>query len=94
MRRTLRRLKRGDRDRVNSDVRIRAVIILAARDVLRLPATLDFLADWLWFGEVGYRRSTRPRSPRSCDGGRHLRRRAGWLALNARWRSRRCHRRR
>ena len=35
---------------------IRAVvIILGAAIFFVLPATLDFLADWLWFGEVGYR---------------------------------------
>ena len=35
---------------------IRAVIILLGATVFFvLPATLDFLADWLWFGEVGYR---------------------------------------
>ena len=32
------------------------VILLAAAAIFFvLPATLDFLADWLWFGEVGYR---------------------------------------
>jgi uncharacterized membrane protein (UPF0182 family) len=37
-------------------VRIRAiVIIVGAALVFVLPATLDVLADWLWFGEVGYR---------------------------------------
>ena len=37
-------------------MRIRAVvIILGAAVFFVLPATLDFLADWLWFGEVGYR---------------------------------------
>jgi uncharacterized membrane protein (UPF0182 family) len=36
-------------------VRIRAVIILLGAAIFFvLPATLDFLADWLWFGEVGY----------------------------------------
>jgi len=36
-------------------VRIRAVVILLGAAVFFvLPATLDFLADWLWFGEVGY----------------------------------------
>jgi uncharacterized membrane protein (UPF0182 family) len=36
-------------------VRIRGVIILLGAAVFFvLPATLDFLADWLWFGEVGY----------------------------------------
>ncbi|HEX6163259.1 MAG TPA: UPF0182 family protein [Vicinamibacterales bacterium] len=35
---------------------IRAVVlILGAAIFFVLPATLDFLADWLWFGEVGYR---------------------------------------
>ena len=41
--------------RYTSLVRIRAVIILLGAAVFFvLPATLDFLADWLWFGEVGY----------------------------------------
>ena len=33
------------------------IFVLAAAAVVFfvLPATLDFLADWLWFGEVGYR---------------------------------------
>lgn len=32
------------------------VLLLAAAAIFFvLPATLDFLADWLWFGEVGYR---------------------------------------
>ena len=35
---------------------IRAVVlILGAAIFFVLPATLDFLADWLWFAEVGYR---------------------------------------
>jgi uncharacterized membrane protein (UPF0182 family) len=32
-----------------------AVIAVAAAIFFVLPATLDFLADWLWFGELGYR---------------------------------------
>ncbi len=32
-----------------------AFIFAAAAIFFVLPATLDFLADWLWFGEVGYR---------------------------------------
>ena len=37
-------------------MRTRAVILLlAAALVFVLPALLDFVADWLWFGEVGYR---------------------------------------
>jgi uncharacterized membrane protein (UPF0182 family) len=37
-------------------VQIRTVVILLGAAVFFvLPATLDFLADWLWFGEVGYR---------------------------------------
>jgi hypothetical protein len=37
-------------------VPVRAVILgLAAAIFFVLPASLDFLADWLWFGEVGYR---------------------------------------
>jgi uncharacterized protein len=31
------------------------LLIAAAAIFFVLPATLDFLADWLWFGEVGYR---------------------------------------
>ena len=31
------------------------MLILGAAIFFVLPATLDFLADWLWFGEVGYR---------------------------------------
>ena len=30
------------------------IIIVGAAIFFVLPATLDFLADWLWFGEVGY----------------------------------------
>ena len=34
----------------------RVVLLIAAAAIFFvLPATLDFLADWLWFGEVGYR---------------------------------------
>ena len=37
-------------------MRTRAVILLlAVALVFVLPALLDFAADWLWFGEVGYR---------------------------------------
>jgi uncharacterized membrane protein (UPF0182 family) len=37
-------------------VPFRAAFIFAAAAIFFvLPATLDFLADWLWFGEVGYR---------------------------------------
>jgi uncharacterized membrane protein (UPF0182 family) len=37
-------------------VPFRVVILTAAAAIFFvLPATLDFLADWLWFGEVGYR---------------------------------------
>jgi uncharacterized protein len=37
-------------------VPIRAAVIIAAAAIFFvLPATLDFFADWLWFGEVGYR---------------------------------------
>jgi uncharacterized protein len=36
-------------------VRIRAVVLLLGAAIFFvLPATLDFLVDWLWFGEVGY----------------------------------------
>jgi uncharacterized membrane protein (UPF0182 family) len=31
------------------------VLILAALAFFVLPAAIDFVADWLWFGEVGYR---------------------------------------
>src|SRR5215213_1138775 len=31
------------------------VLVAAAALFFVLPATLDFAADWLWFGEVGYR---------------------------------------
>jgi uncharacterized membrane protein (UPF0182 family) len=37
-------------------VRLRATLLLAAAALFfLLPALLDFSADWLWFGEVGYR---------------------------------------
>jgi hypothetical protein len=37
-------------------VRIRAVVLLIGAAIFFvLPAMLDFLADWLWFGELGYR---------------------------------------
>jgi uncharacterized membrane protein (UPF0182 family) len=37
-------------------VPIRVIVLFAAVSILFVvPATLDFLADWLWFGEVGYR---------------------------------------
>ena len=36
---------------------MRVIVLLAAIGLLFVvPATLDFVADWLWFGEVGYRR--------------------------------------
>lgn len=37
-------------------MRIRGIVIaLGAAIFFVVPATLDFLADWLWFGEVGHR---------------------------------------
>jgi len=37
-------------------VPIRVIVLLAAVGILFVvPATLGFLVDWLWFGEVGYR---------------------------------------
>ena len=37
-------------------MRFRVVLLTAAAAIFFVvPATLDFFADWLWFGEVGYR---------------------------------------
>jgi uncharacterized membrane protein (UPF0182 family) len=68
-------------------VRGRAVLLLAAVGVLFVvPAFLDFLADWLWFGEVGYRQvySTEI-TARSVIGVLAFAGTFGWLALNARF---------
>jgi uncharacterized protein len=67
-------------------VRIRAVIIiLGAAMLFVLPATLDFLADWLWFGEVGYRQvySTEI-GARAFAGAAAFVIAMAWLALHAR----------
>ena len=67
-------------------MRLRAVILaLAAGVFFVLPATLDFLADWLWFGEVGYRQlySTEITARAVAGAGAFLIA-AGWLVLHAR----------
>ena len=67
-------------------MRIRAVIlILGAAILFVLPATLDFLADWLWFGEVGYRQvySTEI-GARATSGVAAFVLTLAWLALHAR----------
>ena len=67
-------------------MRTRAVILLAAVGLLFIvPATLDFLADWLWFGEVGYRQvySTEI-TARTVAGVTSFVIAFGWFALNAR----------
>jgi uncharacterized membrane protein (UPF0182 family) len=68
-------------------VRSRAVLLLTLVGVLFVaPAFLDFLADWLWFGEVGYRQvySTEI-TARSLIGLVAFAATFGWLALNARF---------
>ena len=61
------------------------VIVAAAALFFVLPATLDFLADWLWFGEVGYRQvySTEI-SARATAGALSFVMALAWLAMNAR----------
>jgi len=68
-------------------VRIRAVLLLAALAVLFVvPATLDFLADWLWFGEVGYRQVySTSITARSVIGLGTFAIAFGWFALHARF---------
>jgi uncharacterized protein len=68
-------------------VRIRAVILVAALAVLFVvPATLDFLADWLWFGEVGYRQVySTSITARSVIGAGTFLIAFGWFALHARF---------
>jgi len=68
-------------------VRVRIVLVLAAVALLFIvPAFLDFLADWLWFGEVGYRQvySTEI-TARSVIGIAAFAGTFAWLALNARF---------
>ncbi|HEX8031331.1 MAG TPA: UPF0182 family protein, partial [Vicinamibacterales bacterium] len=65
---------------------LRIVVIIAAAGVFFVfPAMLDFLADWLWFGEVGYRQvySTEI-SARAIAGGLSFVIAMAWLAVNAR----------
>lgn len=68
-------------------MRIRAVILVAALAVLFVvPATLDFLADWLWFGEVGYRQVySTSITARSVIGAGTFLIAFGWFALQARF---------
>lgn len=68
-------------------MRIRAVLLLAALAVLFVvPATLDFLADWLWFGEVGYRQVySTSITARSVIGLGTFAIAFGWFALHARF---------
>jgi uncharacterized membrane protein (UPF0182 family) len=60
-------------------------MIAAAAVFFVLPATLDFLADWLWFGEVGYQGvySTEI-SARAAAGAVSFVLAFAWFALNAR----------
>ena len=37
------------------------LLILAGGLFFVLPATVEFLTDWMWFGEVGYRAIMPPR---------------------------------
>jgi uncharacterized membrane protein (UPF0182 family) len=65
---------------------MRAVLLaLAATVFFVVPATLDFLADWLWFGEVGYRQvySTEI-TARAITGAAAFVVAAAWLMLHAR----------
>ena len=65
---------------------IRVIVLLAAVGLLFVvPATLDFMADWLWFGEVGFRRvySTEI-TARGISGAITFALAFAWFALNAR----------
>jgi len=67
-------------------VRIRAIVLgLGAAIFFVLPASLDFLADWLWFGEVGYQQvySTEI-AARAAIWAAAFVISVAWLALNAR----------
>lgn len=67
-------------------MRLRAIIlVLAAGVFFLLPASLDFLADWLWFGEVGYRQVySTSITARAVLGGAAFFLAVGWFALHAR----------
>jgi uncharacterized membrane protein (UPF0182 family) len=67
-------------------VPIRVVLLLAAVGILFVvPASLDFLADWLWFGEVGYRQVySTAITARSVAGALAFVAAFGWFYLNAR----------
>jgi uncharacterized membrane protein (UPF0182 family) len=60
-------------------------LVLAAAVFFVLPATLDFFADWLWFGEVGYRQvySTEITARAVAGAGAFLIA-VAWLVLHAR----------
>ena len=62
------------------------VLVAAAVLFFVLPATLDFLADWLWFGEVGYREvySTEI-GARATAGAISFVLALAWLVVNARF---------
>ena len=65
---------------------IRVIVLVAAVGLLFIvPATLDFVANWLWFGEVGYRGvySTEI-TVRGVTGAISFALSFAWFALNAR----------
>lgn len=65
---------------------IRVVFLIAAAAIFFvLPATLDFFADWLWFGEVGYRQvySTEI-GAQAAAGGAAFAIALAWFVVNAR----------
>jgi uncharacterized membrane protein (UPF0182 family) len=61
------------------------VLVLAALAFFVLPAAVDFLADWLWFGEVGYQHvySTEI-STRAAAGASAFAIAIAWLSFNVR----------
>ncbi|HEX4913572.1 MAG TPA: UPF0182 family protein [Vicinamibacterales bacterium] len=61
------------------------VLVLAALAFFVLPAAIDFLADWLWFGEVGYQHvySTEI-TTRAVAGAAAFAIAIAWLSLNVR----------
>jgi uncharacterized membrane protein (UPF0182 family) len=62
------------------------VLVLAALAFFVLPATVDFLSDWLWFAEVGYRDVyTTELTMRGLLGAGAFAVALAWLAVNIRW---------
>jgi uncharacterized membrane protein (UPF0182 family) len=66
--------------------RLTLLVLLVAVFFL-VPSGVQFYADWLWFGEVGYQGSTRAADHAVDAVADHVRIAFGVLTLNLRWRS-------